>query len=342
MADQEVVMLVGYPASGKSTIANQFIEQGYVHINRDTHGGKTVSGVPLMVEAINAGKSVILDNTFVSEEKRKAFIDASTVPIRCMVMSTTIEQAQFNAARRMVQTYGKILSPEEIKKTKSPNCFPAAVLFQYRKAYEKPTMAEGFASLESVPFEFNLGPEYKNEAIIFDADDTLRVSVGPDKWPTKPEHVQLLPGRREKFDALGHHSRQNLPDDGMYLLGVSNQSAIAKGELTEDDARACFNRTNELLDVDIEWHFCPHRVPPISCFCRKPMPGLGAYFVEKYKLDPAKVIMVGDQTSDKTFAARCGFQFQYATEFFNEKETGTKKKAKGAKRTAKKKKAKGK
>jgi len=322
---QEVVMLMGYPASGKSTIAKEFVEKGYTRINRDTAGGKTVSGVPHMVTALSNGKSVVLDNTFRNQEVRQPFVEAANVrrvPVRCMVMKTTIEQAQFNAARRMVQTYGKIFSPEEIKTIgkKNPNCFPAAVLFAYRKAYEKPTMAEGFASVEQVPFDFKLGPEYTNEAIIFDADDTIRVSVGPDRWPTSPDHVQLLPGRREKFDAIGHHSRKNLPDDGIYLLGVSNQSAIAKGELTWSEAIACFDKTNELLGVDVEWHFCPHSVPPINCYCRKPMPGLGAYFVEKYKLDPSKCIMVGDQTSDKTFAGRCGFQFQHATEFFNEKK----------------------
>jgi histidinol phosphatase-like enzyme len=57
-------------------------------------------------------------------------------------------------------------------------------------------------------------------------------------------------------------------------------------------------------------------VPPITCYCRKPAPGMGAYFIEKYKLNPAKCIMVGDMGSDKTFAARCGFQYADASEFF--------------------------
>ena len=45
------------------------------------------------------------------------------------------------------------------------------------------------------------------------------------------------------------------------------------------------------------------------------MPGKGVYFVEKYKLDPAKVTMVGDMTSDKTFAKRSGFNFIHADEY---------------------------
>lgn len=44
--------------------------------------------------------------------------------------------------------------------------------------------------------------------------------------------------------------------------------------------------------------------------------GLGVHFIEKYKLNPAKVMMVGDMTSDKTFATHCGFQYVDAEDFF--------------------------
>jgi len=313
--DQEVVMLVGYPASGKSTVAKSLIDKGYFHVNRDTTGGRTKNGVPHMIAAISQGKSIVLDNTFRNKESRQPFIEAAKirkVPVRCMVMKTSIEQAQFNAARRMMQTYGKILSPDEIKKAskKNPNCFPASVLFAYRKAYEKPTIAEGLDSIEQIPFNLELGSEYKNGAYIFDADDTVRSSIGPKQYPTDPRHVQILPGRKEWFER-----RQ----DTMFLLGVSNQSAIAKGELTEETCFGIFEKTNTLLGAEIDWQFCPHSVPPINCYCRKPMPGLGVYFIEKYKLDPVKCLVIGDQTSDKTFASRCGFRFQHAREFFDEK-----------------------
>ena len=44
--------------------------------------------------------------------------------------------------------------------------------------------------------------------------------------------------------------------------------------------------------------------------------GLGVHFIHKYKLDPSKCIMVGDMTSDRTFAKRLGFQFEWAKDFF--------------------------
>ena len=39
-------------------------------------------------------------------------------------------------------------------------------------------------------------------------------------------------------------------------------------------------------------------------------------FIEKYKLLPSKCIMVGDMGGDKSFAARCGFQYVDANDFF--------------------------
>ena len=77
-----------------------------------------------------------------------------------------------------------------------------------------------------------------------------------------------------------------------------------------------FQKKNELLEVGIDYMFCCHKVPPISCYCRKPGPAMGVHFIEKYQLDPAQCIMVGDQTSDQTFAKRCGFQFEWAKDFF--------------------------
>ena len=65
-----------------------------------------------------------------------------------------------------------------------------------------------------------------------------------------------------------------------------------------------------------DYKYCPHKAGPTNCYCRKPMPGLGVEFIEKYGLDPSRCIMVGDMTSDKTFAKRCGFQYMDQAEFF--------------------------
>lgn len=71
---QEVVIMVGYPASGKSTFRKQYFEpHGYVAVNRDTLG--TVSKCKkFMYQALEEGKSVVVDNTNPSPAAREEFI----------------------------------------------------------------------------------------------------------------------------------------------------------------------------------------------------------------------------------------------------------------------------
>jgi histidinol-phosphate phosphatase family protein len=232
------------------------------------------------------------------------------IPVVCWHMETTLEDAQYNACLRMIDRVGKVLPPEESKIHKDPNLFPVAVLYNYRKEFEKPTTAEGFAQVVEVLFERRPQPGHVNKALILDYDGCLRRTRSGDKYPVDPDDVEVLPGRSDvlrKFQKAGYR-----------LLGASNQSGIAKGELTEEEAEACFERTNKLLGVAIEVAYCPHRVPPISCYCRKPGPGLGVQWIQKYKLDGAKTVMVGDMTTDATFAARCGILYCNADEFFDE------------------------
>jgi HAD superfamily hydrolase (TIGR01662 family) len=207
----------------------------------------------------------------------------------------------------MVRKYGQILQPGEMPK-KDPNCFPAMVLFAYKKSFEKPTRAEGFSSIDVALFERKTPKEYVNKALILDYDGTLRQTKSGDHYPTDIDDIEILPGRREKL--------QEYVDKGYLLLGVSNQSGVEKGNLTWEEAASYFDRTNELLGHDIDFKFCPHHSFPIRCFCRKPMTGLGVELIETYKLDPSKCIMVGDMKSDNTFANRCGFQYISADEFF--------------------------
>ncbi len=310
MGKQEVVMVCGLAASGKGTLAQEYIDKGYTWLNRDNEGGRVVGLVPKLKEHLAAGSNIVLDNTFISVESRRPFIEACEkvgVPIKCLRMGTTKEDSQFNACKRMIKTYGHLLSAEEIKKVKSPNIFTAAVIFAMAKKFEEPGLGEGFVSVEKIPFVREYDPSYTGRALILDYDGTLRKTGSGDKYPRSPKDVVPLKGRVRKL--------QQFVDEGYILLGVSNQSGIAKGDMTEQDAHDCFEYTNKLLGHDIEYHFCPHSpVPP--CYCRKPQTGFGVLLIEKHKLDPRKCIMVGDMTSDKTFAKRCGFRFAHADDFF--------------------------
>jgi HAD superfamily hydrolase (TIGR01662 family) len=321
--DAEFVIVMGYLAAGKSTIVKEFTDAGYFRINRDTTGGKLDTQATLAEEAFKKGsRKIVLDNTYITIESRESIIAMAkklNVPIRCVWLATSFEDAQYNACLRMVERAGKIMSPEELKKSKDPNLFPPAALFGARNKFEgkdkalkypgkqTPTVKEGFSKIDKREFVRVWPKNYTNKALILDFDDTLRTSTGPNLWPEKPEHVKILPGRT---DLLNKYLK-----DGYILCGASNQSAIAKG-LPEADVVACFEKTLELLKVKIDYQYCPHRIPPVSCYCRKPSPAMLAYFIVKHKLNPAECIFVGDATSDKTCAERAGMQYKHPADFF--------------------------
>lgn len=319
----EIALVMGYLAAGKTTLVEDFVQKGYYRINRDTTGGSLDNQAVLAIEAYKKGhKKIVLDNTYITIESRESIIQAAktlNIPIRCFWLKTSFEDAQFNACLRMVRKTGKILSPEELKKSKDPNIFPPIALYGARKKFEGddktlkfagkqfPSKAEGFSEVIEVPFIRKWPENYSNKALILDFDDTLRTSTGPNRWPEKPSEVSILPDRTKVL--------QKYKEDGYLLLGASNQSAIAKG-LSEKDCIACFEETIKKLGIKVEYLYCPHKVPPVACYCRKPAPGMGAYWIEKYKLNPSLCIMVGDSTSDKTFAERCGFKFEFPDNFF--------------------------
>lgn len=303
-------MVIGPTGTGKSTIVKPYLQQGYIRLNRDTRGGRTLDLLEPMIQILQVGQNIILDNTHLTPNKRIPFVSATKnfgATIECQVMQTSAAEAQVNIVTRMIKMGINPMDLEVIKAHESPNVFSSSVHFTHHKEFAEPTEAEGFDKITYIPFVREL-PDYTNKAIILDYDGTLRISTGEKEYPLCPDDVQLLAGRAEIL--------KQYKANGYLLLGASNQSAVGKGLFTYEEACACFDKTNKLLGVDIDYLFCPHKSGPIVCWCRKPMPGMGIIFVEKYKLDRNSVIMVGDQTSDKTFAQRCGFIFQSAEEFF--------------------------
>jgi HAD superfamily hydrolase (TIGR01662 family) len=309
----EIVIIMGYPACGKTTVATSYTDLGYKRFNRDNQGGSLndiANEVDLYLQSNKT--NVVLDNTYGTIESRKSIIEVAKkhkYNIFCNWLTASLEESQINACRRMINKgIGCCIDSDQYKTINDPNVFPNFVLFHHRNRFEEPTVDEGFTNVILTRWNRVWGNEYKNKAIILDYDGTLRESVGPHPWPIKIEDVKLLNNRIEILNKY--------KDDGYILLGASNQSCISKG-LSEVSVIDCFEETNRLLGLKIEYLYCKHSVPPISCYCRKPHVGMGVTFIEKHKLNPALCTMVGDQTSDKTFATRCGFKFSHADTFFN-------------------------
>ncbi len=81
---------------------------------------------------------------------------------------------------------------------------------------------------------------------------------------------------------------------------VTNQSAIGKGLLNEEE----FHRTNNLIHeefdrnkIQLATYFCPHLAQE-RCQCRKPLIGMLLQAKEEHGIDLTKSYFIGDKTSD--------------------------------------------
>jgi len=310
--DTEIVILMGFPASGKTSLVEKDFAN-YYRVNRDTLGGSLDGLAKKAKDILKEEPQIVMDNTYADKKSRESILEVGKelgIPVRCVWLKTSYEDALFNACWRMMEKTGRILEPEDFKgKYKNnPNLFPIVTIFSYKNRFEKPEMDEGFSKIETVKFERVFPSGFTNKALILDYDDTLRCSLGEKAWPEQIDDVKILPSRGQTLTLW--------KKKGYLLLGASNQSAVGTGRLARGQADVLFKHTNKLLKHDIEYLFDTSKVPPITSFSRKPFPGMGVQFIHKHKLNPAECIMVGDATSDKTFAARCGFQFQWASDFF--------------------------
>ncbi len=324
----EVVITVGYPGSGKGTFIKPLLAQGYQCFNRDTVGGSTAKGNSLIYTEANEAhargvRHFVFDNTYGTVAARSAvvqFAATNALPIRCLWLQTTLEQAQVFASRRQVQRTGGLLRKEEYKAHRGDaNMFPPGAQYAYRKRFEEPTLAEGFSSIEKVTIETVWGKEYTNRALFLDLDGTVRVT--PDEkvcpWPRNPSEVRVILPSSSVGGLLQRRQRE-----GWLIFAVTNQSGVSRKPsddkyVSEENVVACIEATEAQLGLKFDGYaYATDRGGPPSSFWRKPTPGMGVLFIEKHKLDPAKCVMVGDMTSDKTFAERCGFRFAWAHDFF--------------------------
>jgi aryl-alcohol dehydrogenase-like predicted oxidoreductase/histidinol phosphatase-like enzyme len=313
-AEGEVVIVMGLPGAGKSTLATALVTDGYTRLNRDEAGGSLQALLPVLDRAILSGTSrIVLDNTYVSRKARAAVIQAAWqrgLPVRCVWLSTSIEDAQINAVTRIVRRYGKLLGPDEMRQASRQDvaAFGPAVQFRYQRELEAPDLSEGFSRLNVVRFERRDHSTQVNRAVIVWCDGILCRSRSGRRSPSAAEDV-------EAFEDRGRVLRR-YEAEGWRLLGMSWLPEIAGETMTFTDAEAVFSRLQEMLGLRIDIAYCPHAAGPPICWCRKPLPGLGVVFRERYQLDPSACLYVGSSPQDRSFARRLGFEYRDAEEFF--------------------------
>jgi heptosyltransferase-2 len=131
-----------------------------------------------------------------------------------------------------------------------------------------------------------------NPAVFFDRDGTLCKDIGylktHDDLEIFPDvnMVKLLKEKRFK------------------LIGVSNQSGIARGLIQEDFVREVNKIFIDRYNFD-DFYFCPHH-PEEHCPCRKPEPGMLLRARAQHHVDFKRSFVIGDKEADMLLAKAVG------------------------------------
>lgn len=139
----------------------------------------------------------------------------------------------------------------------------------------------------------------KQPAILLDRDGVINCNRC-DHVKTWDE-FQFLPGA---LSALARLARLELP-----VIVISNQGAIGRGLMTG----AAADEINRLMIAEVclaggridDVLYCPHR-PEEGCACRKPRPGLLLQAAERWRLDLAASVLIGDAEADIVAAQSAG------------------------------------
>ena len=201
----EILLVMGIPGAGKSRVAEDYVTRGYVRLNRDERGGSLRAVAASLEEALAAGaRRVVLDNTYLTRASRSYVLEAASrhrLPTRCVWLETPLAQAQVNLVERLLDRFGKLPTPDELRevaRSEQGLLLPTSQMHALREL-EPPSPDEGFAAVEQVPFA---RARTSGSAGFFVAASAVRAG-----WkPTDPHAAHLV------FDWLPDGSPDDLPE----------------------------------------------------------------------------------------------------------------------------------
>jgi histidinol phosphatase-like enzyme len=296
------VVILGMPAAGKSTLAESYVTRGYLRLNRDDRGGSLLDLARALDEhlAEHPGTSAVLDNTYPTRASRAPVIEVARrhgLAVRCVVVATTLEQAQAHAAWRVLERCGSFDGPAVAKEIRP------GVQFRYRRDFEPPALDEGFIEIEELaPPRHEHG---RHAGLIVELDGVVWLGR-----PQRADKIELRPGVREAIATWSGPIgatvwRPGLAVDAIKPPGATMWRPGGSGEVIE----AMTARLGELLGRAIDVRACPHPAGPPVCWCRKPLPGLAIALARDLDLDLARSVHVGSGHADKGFALRAGMRY---------------------------------
>jgi aryl-alcohol dehydrogenase-like predicted oxidoreductase/predicted kinase len=279
----DVVLVIGIPGAGKSRVAEEYVARGYVRLNRDERGGSLRELAGALDEQLSAGvRRLVLDNTYLTRADRSYAVEAAgrhRVPMRCIWLDTPLAQAQVNLVERLLERFGSLPGPEELRALarREPGLLMPTSQMRTARELEPPATDEGFAQVQHVPFA-RTAPAERGRVGVFVAAAAL-----------------ARPGW-ESAVAQGDGDAPHLVFDW-------------KPESTVDALAAGVTALSAEVSGPVESALCPHPAGPPTCWCRPPLPGLPLAFARAHGIDPSQSILVGSGPAHRTLATTLGARY---------------------------------
>ena len=273
---------MGIPGAGKSRVAEDYVARGYVRLNRDERGGSLRALAEALDEELATGtRRLVLDNTYLTRASRSYVVEAAArhgVPARCVWLDTPLAQAQVNLVTRLLERFGSLPTPEEVREAakREPGIHAPTTQMRTFRELEPPADDEGFAIVERIEFERTSAGG--SAGAVFVAAPALR-QLG---WE------QAI----DEGDLTAPHLVYDWDPDGAADALASSAAALAKR-----------------VSGPVETALCPHPAGPPVCWCRPPLPGLALAFTRAHGLDPARSTLIGNAPSHRTLATTLGARF---------------------------------
>ena len=270
----DVVLVMGVPGAGKSRLAADHVDRGYVRLNRDERGGSLRELAGALDRALADGtREVVLDNTYLTRASRSYVVEAADrygVSARCIWLDTPLAQAQVNLVGRLLDRFGELPTPARLKAiahVEQGLLTPTQQMRAFREL-EPPAEDEGFASVEHVAFARGPGIGTAGVFVAAAAVDALPLA-----------------------DA----------DHGVPHLVFDWRPGGGEADLAATVAVAA-----RIVSGPLEAAVCPHPGGPPSCWCRPPLPGLPLAFARRHGIDPGRSVVVGSTAAHRTLANSLG------------------------------------